>query len=287
MTNVTINGNQGYNATVNINGFLGIGTGSLDIGGTVTVSEAAYIGYGTPSDGKVTVTSSTGIWNIGTELFIGYQGPGVLTLGNGGTVSVTGGTGRVTISEQGTLNIGAALTAPMTLDPGTLSASKILFSLDSDPNTPAGTGALNFNHAGTAYTSAEILEGQGTITHAAGTTTLTGSSPLFAGAVKVQDGMLLVNGQIGTAANNTLAVTVEGGGRLGGTGTVGGSVNVKAGGLLVGPTNETLDLGSLVLNTDSGVSVTLGAPGSAAPFHIGGDLTLGGTLQVTGTNGFD
>ncbi len=88
MSDVFLNGNHGYNAKVDINGSLRIGTGSLDVGQTLNVSEAAYIGYGTPSDGKVTVSSATAIWNIGTAIFIGYDGPGALTVGNGGTVSV-------------------------------------------------------------------------------------------------------------------------------------------------------------------------------------------------------
>ena len=45
-------------------------------------------------------------------------------------------------------------------------------------------------------------------------------------------------------------------------------------------------MGSLALDSGSIVDVALGAPGGAGLFDVAGDLTLGGTLNVTGIAGF-
>jgi hypothetical protein len=61
MSNVIINGNVGYNSNVSVNGLLGVSNGTVDVGQTLSVSQAGYIGYGVPSNGKVTVSSATAI----------------------------------------------------------------------------------------------------------------------------------------------------------------------------------------------------------------------------------
>ncbi len=76
------------------------------------------------------------------------------------------------------------------------------------------------------------------------------------------------------------------GATLGGSGTIGGQVTVVDGGHLLGVQGQTLTLGALTLGNSSNVDVTLGTPGGAGLFHVGGDVTLDGVLNITSTAGF-
>ncbi|WP_137389027.1 autotransporter domain-containing protein [Rhodoligotrophos defluvii] len=97
----------------------------------------------------------------------------------------------------------------------------------------------------------------------------------------VQEGTLSVEGTL----NGT--VDVESGGALGGTGTVLGSASIASGGTLVGQAGQTLTFGSdLTLDSGANIDVSLGAPNATELFHVDGDLTLDGTLNVADAGGF-
>lgn len=73
---------------------------------------------------------------------------------------------------------------------------------------------------------------------------------------------LLVNNTTGSGTG-TGTVMVNGGGTLGGTGSISGTVTVNSSGHVApGASIESLDVGSLVLNTGSILDFELGAPGS-------------------------
>ena len=53
-------------------------------------SGTAYIGYGTGSAGVVTVDGFGSTWSNSGNLYVGYSGSGMLSITNGGSVSVAG-----------------------------------------------------------------------------------------------------------------------------------------------------------------------------------------------------
>lgn len=113
-----------------------------------------------------------------------------------------------------------------------------------------------------------------------GTFTLTGASDSRAG-VYVGAGMLGVEGSIASSL-----VDVGVGGRLGGGGSVAGTVQLYRDGTLVGAAGRTLSMGGLIMNRGAILDVTLGAPGNDALFDVAGDVRLDGTVNVADGGGF-
>ena len=185
------------------------GTLTVASGGTVANANG-FIGLGT--DNTALVTGAGSLWTNSGTLTVGGSknggAGGTLTVASGGTVAAAGG---ITIAEQagdtGTLNIGRFGTNDAA---GTINVPTIAFG--------AGTGAINFNQSNSTTVSAAI-SGSGTINQlGSGTTTLSASSS-YTGATAVSGGQLVVDGSI-----NNSTVTVNNGGTLAGSGSVGGIV---------------------------------------------------------------
>jgi outer membrane autotransporter protein len=254
-------------------GYDGGGKLTISNGGTVrSTSFTSYIAEYAGSVGAVTVTGPDSRLLIEhNALVLAQAGNGMLTIANGGVVSVGG---NLLLASQagsvGTINIGGGAGAAAAA-PGTLDTLMIVFG--------NGTGAINFNHTSTSYAFAPVLDGGGTINQIAGTTILTGDSLNFFGATNVTGGRLAVNGSL---ANSI--VTVSGGGILGGTGTVGGIVANNGG--IVGPGNSigTLNVnGNVTFAAGSIYQVETNAAGQSDKIAATGTATLnGGTLLVTG-----
>jgi len=81
-------------------------------------------------------------------------------------------------------------------------------------------------------------------------------------------------------------MNVAAGGTLGGSGAIGGTVTVDAGGTLAGIQGQILTMGALTLNAGSNTNASLGVPGATPLFNVTGNLTLGGTLNVSDLGGF-
>lgn len=151
-----------------------------------------------------------------------------------------------------------------------------------------GTGQINFNHTDANYSFGAAITGAGAINQVAGVTHMTGASTGFTGAATVSGGSLLVDGTLGGA---TSAVAVNGG-LLGGSGVIGGNVTVNSGVLAPGdngPGALTIN-GNLVLGSASTLQMELGQAGTAGGalndlVQVNGNLTLGGTLNVTQSAG--
>jgi autotransporter-associated beta strand protein len=178
---------------------------------------------------------------------------------------------------------------------------------------PGGSGMFNvgafnmgnaattmvLNHINDAFEIQTRFTGQGVVRHLAGATRLGGRSESWAGVFDVSGGSLAVDGLLGGAASR---IAISGGATLSGRGQIGGSVTVAdgllaAGGrLTVDPATATpvgiltID-GSLALTAASVLAYDLGDP-SAEPgaasdlIHVGGNLTLAGTLNVGDAGGF-
>ena len=144
--------------------------------------------------------------------------------------------------------------------------------------------------AGFAATIAASIAGSAGLTKTdAGTLILTGANN-YGGATLVSGGTLIVNGDQSAA---TGAVTVQSGATLGGTGKIGGGVSIADGATLspgYGGAGTLTIGGDLSLGTGSTLKFELGKASTVGGslndlVEVGGNLTLGGTLQVSQSAG--
>ena len=252
------------------------GNFTVDQGGAASFTSATF--GGAPQAASLSVSGASSSFATTGDLVIGVTGTGALTLTDGGQVDVGG---MLILADNaaatGTLNIGGVKGGPAAAA-GFLNGA-IAFG--------SGAGELNFNHTGTDYLFSSAISGAGTINHAAGVTRLTGDSSAFTGTTSVAGGTLLVDGTLGDA---TSLVSVATGGTLGGTGTIGGNVDILDGNLNPGDVGGipgrltiagNLDLApAATLNVDFGQANVVGGALNDL-IEVGGDLTLDGTLNVT------
>ncbi len=128
------------------------------------------------------------------------------------------------------------------------------------------------------------INGKGRLTKTgAGSMVLSGANTL-AGSTSVTAGSLWVDGSLASSD-----VVVQSGATLGGAGSIAGNVEVLDNANLRLMAGQTLSVGSLALDANSIVNASLGAPslgGGAALVDVAGDLTLGGTLNISDAGGF-
>jgi len=251
-------------AALNI-GRSGIGTLTIEDGGTISDNTGA-LGLAPGSTGTATVTGGGSKW-INAEVLVGGAGAGMLTITDGGAVTANFATAvAAAAGSQGTLNIGAAAGDPPAT-PGTLDTPQLLFG--------PGTGTLVFNHTSSAYSFTSALSGKGAVDAIAGTTLLTGTSGGFTGAATVDVGATLgIDGTLG----GTLDVLA--GGRLEGTGTAG--TTTVSGTIAPGHSIGTLHVsGNYTQVVGSTYEVELDSTGSSDLIDVTGKATLnGGTVDV-------
>ncbi len=286
---------SGAGTSWNIDGLIRVGmynAGTLAItDGAVVTATTGVLGESAGATGTALVDGAQSQWNISGDLKVAGRSSsfseaseGSLILSNGGHVAV-GGT--LQIAElgvsTGTVYIGGD-TAPAAA--GTVSAGEILFG--------QGDGTLVFNHAGTAHlfdtSLRSVAGGQGSLSHRAGTTVLTGDSSGFSGATQISGGTVLLTGVLGGSVSlDSLGPDLAG---LGGTGRLTGDLAVTSGLLRPGLEQGTLTIdGNLTLGSGATLRYDLGAP-SGTPgvdsdlLVVGGDLVLDGTLEVTDVGGF-
>ncbi len=161
-------------------------------------------------------------------------------------------------------------------------------SLSGAGNVLLGNRELQEGALGKNDSISGIISGaSGSLTkQGGGTLTLSGNNT-YGGATHVQQGTLLVNGDQHTATGN---VTVDSGTTLGGSGNIGGAVDIAdnahiAAGSAIGKVG-TLTTGSLSLHQDSQLDYQLGqayTPGGANNdlINVNGDLSLDGKLNIT------
>ena len=112
--------------------------------------------------------------------------------------------------------------------------------------------------------------------------TLQGDSSDFSGALTVNDGTLLVDNTTGSGTGSG-AVTVLGAATLGGSGVIGGPLTVN-GTLAPGNSPGTLTVNNdLIVNDGAVLQYQLGVSSDLTVVH--GNLTLGGTLNITSSGG--
>jgi autotransporter-associated beta strand protein/YVTN family beta-propeller protein len=186
---------------------------------------------------------------------------------------------NATVSDLSSAGAGSAVIANGNLKTGasvTLGAATLTIT-ENNSTSFGGTIADTFSEydgSGTGTTGPLNV-----VKNGAGTLTLTGASS-YTGTTTVNSGALQVDGAISGSA-----ITVQSGGRLGGTGVLGGPVNVQNGGTLAPADNS---VGQLTINNTAGlqgsVVMELSKSGSSLTNdQIAGMITItyGGSLFVT------
>lgn len=206
------------------------------------------------------------------------QPPGGSTLGN--PISGTGqllqaGPGAVTLTASNSYSGGTTINNATTLqvgDGGTLGLGGVL-----------DNGTLNFNGSGNS-TVINVISGNGGVTlSGSGTVVLTAGNS-YGGGTAVSNGLLQVNNLSGSGTGGG-PVVVASGGTLSGTGKIGGSLTVNGGGTLAsGNLNGPLTVNhDLTLNPGGIFNFQLNLNNDS--IAVGGNLNLGGTLNVANPGG--
>ena len=230
-----------------------LGTGTVTLNAGATLENNATNGLN--SLAGVTLTDSTSTLTLGGNPWTNSSATltaeyGTIQLGSGGASTV----GTFLLDSAGTVTLDAG---------GSLAAT----SFDIRQGTLAGTGSLT---------------GTGTLTKStSGTATLAGTHS-YTGPTKVDVGTLVVNGSIASSS----LTTVNAGATLMGTGTVGATT--VSGTLAPGNSIGTLIInGDLVLAGTSDFEIDPnGVLADLADLaDVSGNLTYGGTLNVTNIGG--
>jgi outer membrane autotransporter protein len=250
------------------------GTGILNISSGATSNEVnTILGHSAGATGTAHIDGAGSFLNSTNALTIGNMGDGTLILSNGAfAAGLTGVTLAATGGSHGKLVIGADIGQ---------TATGAGFLTGSTPTVQfgGGTGTLVFNHTSSNYTFAQVLQGSGNIEQLAGVTHLTGDGSGYGGNVHVGGGTLYVDNSLG--GFGPAITNVTGSGRLGGTGTIHGAVDIADGATLVGVQGQKLTIdGPLTLHNNSIVDATLTNPSATALFDAQ-DLTLDGKLNIT------
>lgn len=241
-------------------GGLGVGVLNIENGGSVSSAYTAYFGYFATGHGMATVAGAGSTWTNTAGFRVGYEGTGILTIEDGGSVSSGS---NVSI---GTSN-GSSGTATVTGAGSTWNSSGLLIVANS------GTGILNISDGGSvSNTGGHIGNSNGS----SGEVTVTGEGSLW-----TNTGNLILGGT--TLTDQTTAtgeLTIADGGTV----TVGGTTRVHGGGIILIEENGALETDILLANGEVIVSGSLSAEnGVSVEFGgiLGGGGEINGDLSLT------
>ncbi|MGB5830470.1 MAG: autotransporter domain-containing protein [Thiohalocapsa sp.] len=258
--------------------------------GSIVNSSGAVLGDDTASRGQATIDGPDAVWNS-TTFRIGNNGDGTLTITDGGTLSIAGGSGTLELASAtgstGTLNIGASATQAAA-SAGKLDVGSINFG--------SGDGTLVFNHTETDYEFDLEVAGAETIEHFGGTTTLTANNAGFEGDLIIQGGTLAVLDNLGASSTKGILTAGDARGDDATMSIAGAEVTFGAASVGVAPgSNGTVTISSFRGSLTVG-DLSIGDGGTGA-VNVTGDgrliakaTTIGqakgstGILNLTGEN---
>ncbi|CAI8940665.1 fibronectin-binding autotransporter adhesin [Pseudomonas sp. IT-P176] len=271
-----------------------LGTGVLTVEGTSSLdsTSALSLSNGLNLNAALTVAGSNNLTLsgvvAGTET-LNKEGLADLTLSGANTFTgqfnVLGGSLSTLGSSALGSNAGVNLAAGSRLNLGSSASVASLTGSGYALISAGNTLSVGGGNQSSAFDG--ILTGTGELRKlGSGTLTLTGYNNLT-GDTRIDSGTLNLTGSLASAN-----VVVNSGATLTGFGTVGGiagSVHVLDGGHLAVGSGLGLLTGSVVLGASSNLYVSLGTPeagGGNALLNVNGNLTLDGTLNVSGFGGF-
>ncbi len=264
-------------------------TGGMNMfGGEVKITNSGSFGIGAKNlnvqnGAYVNLDGTAGDISLASDISMTTAGLSFLnTVGNNtvnGNISVIAGNSTTTAtSDGGSLNLAGSIASGtgslriLELSGSSVGANQVSGTITNG----AGAGSINVKKSGT------------------GTWALTNAANDYNGTTTVSDGTLLING------NNSLAtgaVTVESGGTLGGSGTVGGATTIKLNGSLAAgaglgtqsfSSSLTMDFGAIV-DWDLAGNTTSGRGTNYDGINVTGILSVDSdaifrVIQNTGLN---
>jgi len=276
---LTMQGTAADRAVLETSGIqAGLGTVNLVLDGALLRATADTGAFFSGFDGQDITLGANGLaFDTGSHAIVAspnFIGAGGLIKDGAGVLVLSGDSsyGGGTTINAGILQIGAGGTT------GSITGDVV------------DNGDLSFNRSD-AVSFGGLISGSGSVTQfGPGTLTLTGTNS-YTGATNVgNDGTLLINGDQSAATGlTTVAATAT----LGGTGIIGGSVDMSAGGTLApgrGGAGTLTILGGLTLSPGSTLAYEFGAANSVGNplndvVNVGGNLVLDGTINVSQTAG--
>jgi fibronectin-binding autotransporter adhesin len=222
---VTVDGSGSYFSNYSLCvGNLGSGTLSIANGGVVRNAQFCfdYIGCGPGSSGLVNVSGTGSGWLVYGGLYVGNSGSGTLSIDNGGTVTVVGGT----TTGPTYVGYGAGSTGLISFGPGggTLTTQSLFASFDQlyGNGTISTRGLvsdvdLKFDSSHTLVQSFPVEQSGGTVTvdldmSSSSTNGCLGAGWRSAGSLTIQDSRSVTSatGYIGYGSGATGQATVSG-----------------------------------------------------------------------------
>ncbi len=227
--NVTL----GSNLTSSGGSFVKLGAGDVTLsgnnsyGGGTVVSAGRLIGTTASLQGAITN-------NAAVEFAQATSGTYAGSMTGSGSLTKTGA-GTMTLSGNNSYGGGTVV-----------SAGRLIGTTTSLQGAITNNAAVEFAQA-TSGTYAGSMAGSGSLTKMGGGSLILSGSSTYAGATTVSAGRLSVNGSLGNTA-----VTVQSGAEVGGSGSIGGVVNVLAGGTLSpGNSIQSLAVGATTFSGSS------------------------------------
>jgi fibronectin-binding autotransporter adhesin len=272
----------------------GIGTNTLNLGGTAAIYCANYVSLGHLSGvtgilniGNSNQPGGTFTMTAGSDFNVGDGGAGILNM-------VAGGNGQLTI--PGTLYLTRSSTASGTvnLNGGTLIASYVNNGYGFGNGSSGNPQSFNFNggtlqaNLGTAnfiepYVTAIVQSGGAIINDGGFTITIQAALGNGGGGLtKLGSGTMYLTG-----ANSYTGTTLVSTGTLGNSGTLAGPVVVSAGATLAGDTGTigTSTINNTLTLAAGSTTVMKITPSSNDEIEGLTGVNYGGTLVVTNTSG--
>ena len=320
---VTLSGGNSYTGLTTVSaGALNIGSsGSLNSGNDLTLTSGtadfanANQNLGAVSNSNTATDALYFSNGSGTVVLASLSGSGKTRFGSSGTVGggISGGTitaGTLltgTISGSGTVVAGSLSSSSVTGGTNTISSTAGITTLNGGDTTIGGVATIGTMTSGTARLNGSIssittLNGGAVIL---GATTLTVGSGTTSGAIIGASGALTVTGALTLSGSNSYggvtsvgagadlringthtgsgAVSIAATGKLGGSGSVIGGINVS-GTLAPGNSIESLGGGALSFVTGSTYAYELQTNLYGTTPNLAGDLAYSsGALSIAGT----